>query len=127
MQVTSLSSIPTTATAVAQSRPTDTRQFEAMLKENGGTQHEARKRVEDAAAGLVAQALILPMLKQVRRSTLGGKGPFSPGIAEKSFGPEFDMQLADRIAHSPRMAATQGLTDRLMKRTAPEKALDVNG
>jgi hypothetical protein len=84
------------------------------------------KRVRDAAAGLVSQALILPILKQIRRSPWGTNPIFGGGMGEKAFGPEFDMQIADRIARSPRMGATNALTERLMKRTTVQ-GLDVNG
>ena len=90
-------------------------------------QHDA----EEGAAGLVSQALIMPVLKQLRRSTFDTKGPFSPGNGEKAFGPEFDMQIADRIAHSPRLGIKEALTKRLMKsreQTQPNiRKLDVHG
>jgi hypothetical protein len=50
------------------------------------------------------------------------KGPFSQGKAEKAFGPEFDMQLADRIAQSPRLGIKDALVDRLMRRGQPVAA-----
>lgn len=68
-----------------------------------------RKESRDAAAGLVAHALILPMLKQIRQSTFNKDGPFSPGNGEKAFGTEFDMQIADRIAQSPKMPVTDSI------------------
>lgn len=97
---------------------------------------QAHAQAQKAAGGLVANALILPVLKQVRRSHLGEKGVFSGGIGESSFGPQFDMEIADRLANSPQMAATQALTARLEKRhlaamkagkTTGTKKLDVHG
>ena len=90
---------------------------------------EKRKEAQEAAAGLVSTALILPILQQIRRSPFNQEGPFSPGTAEKTFGPEFDMQIADRIAHSPRLGITKALTDRVMSRGKPAagKGLDVHG
>jgi hypothetical protein len=92
-----------------------------------------RKQAEDGAAGLVANALILPILKQLRRSSFGENTVFSGGNGEKMFGPQFDMQLADRIAHSPNLGIKNVLADRLMKK-APQaaatkitKGLDVHG
>src|SRR5262245_24395995 len=79
-------------------------------------------RAQHAAEGLVSAALILPVLKQIRRSPFNQEGPFSPGIAEKTFGPEFDMQLADRIARSPRLGVTQALTKGMMSRAPLPKA-----
>ena len=94
---------------------------------------DARKKAEAAAAGLVSNALILPVLKQLRRSPWGGESVFSGGNGEKSFGPQFDMHLADRIANSPRLGIKNALADRLMKRglekqaAETSKGIDVNG
>jgi len=93
--------------------------FQRLLQQKSN-QHmsptKAEKQARDGAAGLVSEALILPVLKQVRQSSLNKDGPFSPGIGEKAFGPEFDMELADRIAHSPRMGITDALAKKLLKR-----------
>jgi hypothetical protein len=90
-----------------------------------------QKQANLAATGLVSNALILPILKQVRRSSFNQSGPFSPGTGEKTFGPEFDMQIADRIAQSPRLAIKDALIRRLMNPASrmPVKAkeVDVNG
>ena len=88
-----------------------------------------RKQAEEAATGLVSQALILPILKQIRRSPFNGEGPFSPGTGEKTFGPEFDMQIADRIAQSPKLGIKKALADRLMKHGGPvaQQKVDVRG
>lgn len=76
------------------------------------TQEEARK----VAGDLVSNALIMPVLKQIRRDPFGQNTIFSAGKGEKAFGPEFDMQLADRIAHSPKMTVTDALANRLVTR-----------
>ena len=83
-------------------------------------QTQRRAQAEKAAAGLVSNALILPILKQIRRSTFGENSVFSGGTGEKTFGPQFDMQLADRIAQSPRLGVTSVLADRIMKKS-PQK------
>ncbi len=92
--------------------------FGAVLAKATSGTDTAKKRAEaeEAAAGLVANALILPVLKQVRRSTFNKEGPFSPGNGEKTFGPEFDMEIADRLAHSPHLGIKEALAERLMKR-----------
>jgi hypothetical protein len=81
--------------------------------------------IRKVAGDLVSQALILPILKQIRRGTFGKGTPFSPGTGEKTFGPEFDIQIADRLAHSPHMAPTDAIAARLMQRYSqppvPEK------
>jgi hypothetical protein len=101
---------------------------------NGGNaRRAARREAHEAAAGLVSAALILPVLKQLRRSPFGENTVFSGGSGEKLFGPQFDMQLADRIAHSPRLAATNALADRIVKKTPAAKTagrtlgLDLHG
>jgi hypothetical protein len=99
--------------------------FEQVLTRQGRTSTPAAKahaKAEKAAGDLVANALILPLLKQVRRSPWGENSVFSGGIGEKSFGPQFDIQIADHLAHSPRMAVTQVLTARLEKRATPGRA-----
>jgi hypothetical protein len=93
--------------------------FEQVLTRQGQAltpQAKAHAKAEKAAGDLVANALILPLLKQVRRSPWGENSVFSGGIGEKSFGPQFDIQIADHLAHSPRMAVTQVLTAKLEKR-----------
>ena len=72
-----------------------------------------------AAAGLVADALILPLLKQIRRDPFGKNTFLSGGIGEKTFGPQFDIQLANRISESPNMALTQTLANELTRRGKP--------
>lgn len=64
---------------------------------------ERQKTAEKAVGNLLSEALVLPVLKQVRRGTFGQEGIFKPGIGEKTFGPEFDRRIADRIAQSPKL------------------------
>jgi hypothetical protein len=86
----------------------------------GEEETKRRQQAEKAAGDLVSNALILPMLKQLRRSPWGENTVFSRGIAEKAFGPQFDMQISDRIAHSPRLGVKTALTERLLKRGQPD-------
>jgi Rod binding domain-containing protein len=104
-----------TALAGAQSK-------DAAATLEGAKEHETRRReqAEKAAGDLVSNALIMPMLKQLRRSVWGENTVFSRGIAEKTFGPQFDMQISDRIAHSPRLGLKTALTERLLKRGQPD-------
>jgi hypothetical protein len=126
------STVANTAIQAAASGP---QSFNELLRQITSTPSDtnsaARKKAEDAAAGLVSNALILPILKQIRRSPWGENSVFSGGIGEKTFGPQFDMQLADRIAHSPRLGIKNALADRLMKRTAAKqpsgKELNIHG
>ena len=134
MNISALTTLPSTAAmipgAVASKNPT----FQAILDRMAAPADAAdrRQQAEEAAAGLVSHALILPMLKQIRRSTFNTEGPFSAGIGEKTFGPEFDMQIADRIAHSPELGIRKALANRLMTRgretqAATHKDVDVHG
>jgi hypothetical protein len=86
-------------------------------------QTQRRQKIEKTAGDLVSNALILPMLKQLRRSPWGENTVFSGGIGEKTFGPEFDIQIADHIAHSPRLGVKAAIASRLMQRTNPDAAM----
>ena len=97
--------------------------FQAALhKQLDPADAHSPEAIRKVAGDLVSQALILPILKQIRRGTFGKNTPFSPGTGEKTFGPEFDIQIADRIAHSHRMAPTDALAARLTKRVSPANA-----
>ena len=132
MTISPLTTLPLTASklpgvlASTSSPLSDT--YQTITQSTGYAQRRAD--AEEAAAGLVSNALILPILKQVRRSSFSTQGPFSPGTGEKAFGPEFDIQIADRVAHSPRLGIKEALADRLMKKSSPAAAnatLDVHG
>jgi hypothetical protein len=101
--------------------------FKSMLTKLTSQNEKKVKEAHEAAAGLVSMALIMPILKQIRRSQFNTEGPFSPGTGEKAFGPEFDMQISNRIAHSPRLGVTEALTQRLLKRGTPAKAASLKG
>lgn len=109
----------------------DPASFSTLLEKSHqhlATQADRRTQAENAAAGLVANALILPILKQLRRSTFGESTVFSGGNGERAFGPQFDMHLADRIAQSPNLGIKNVLADRLMKKAPAEhKGLDLHG
>jgi hypothetical protein len=107
---------------------------QATAAQDGGKDSDLiarEKEANQAATGLVSHALILPILQQVRRSFEKTQGPFSPGKAENTFGPQFDMQLADRIAQSPKLGIKTALANRLMRRgrpaAQPSKELNVHG
>ena len=129
MTVNPLPSISATTTLAANQANDGISSFNSTLQKALSAKTDPRKQAEDAAAGLVSQALILPILQQLRRSPFNTKGPFSAGTGEKTFGPQFDMQLADRIAHSPRLGVKNALADRIMKRgvASVKKELNVHG
>jgi hypothetical protein len=93
---------------------------------SGKEETQRRQEAEKAAGDLVSNALILPILKQLRRSVWGENTVFSRGIGEKAFGPQFDMQISDRIAHSPRLGLKTALTERLLKRGQPNARTDAS-
>ena len=105
--------------------------FQSLLKDKlAATDPHSPEAIRKVAGDLVSQALILPILKQIRRGTFGKNSPLSPGTGEKTFGPEFDIQIADRIAHSPRMAPTNAIAARLQRRVSSETqnaGVDVDG
>ena len=110
--------------AVGAVKGTFARVFDSKFKEDLAAAEVARQaKAEKAAGDLVANALILPMLKQVRRSGMGKNSVFSGGIGEKTFGPEFDREIADRLAQSPKMGVKTALAKRLMN----GNAVDVHG
>ena len=84
--------------------------FDALLK-------QARRDgdITRAARTLTAQALILPILKELRSGSMAW-GPFKAGDAEKSFGPMLDTELADRMAASPRLPVASAIEARLRVR-----------
>jgi len=71
--------------------------------------------ITKAARALTAQALVLPILKELRGGSLAW-GPFKASDAEKSFGPMLDTALADRIAASPRLPVAAAIEARLRAR-----------
>lgn len=73
------------------------------------------EQIQAAARTLTAQALVLPILQSLRSGSLAW-GPFGAGDAEKSFGPMLDVQIADRIASSPRLPVASAIEARLRAR-----------
>jgi hypothetical protein len=131
MMINPLTTLPVTAEAIPGALARTNAAFSETLERiaDGAGYAARRKEAEEAATGVVSQALILPILKQIRRSPFNQSGPFSPGTGEKTFGTEFDMQIADRIAQSPRLGIKKTLADRLMKRgqASMKTKVDVHG
>jgi Rod binding domain-containing protein len=89
--------------------------FFDQMNRLGTPEQTPEEQARKAAAGLVSQALILPMLEQVRREASEVKTPFTPSNGENVFGTQFDQVIADHIANSSRMTVTNSLATRLMK------------
>ncbi|MBM4113798.1 MAG: hypothetical protein FJ253_10610 [Phycisphaerae bacterium] len=81
---------------------------------------EARRdgEIRDAARALTSQALVLPVLQQLRAGSLAW-GPFRDNEAAKAFAPLLDQAISDRIAASPRLGVTERIEERLRARTQP--------
>lgn len=72
--------------------------------------------IRHAARALTAQALVAPILKELRANSTAW-GPFRAGDAERTFGPMLDLAMADRIASSPRLGVAERIEARLRART----------
>ncbi|MAX26904.1 MAG: hypothetical protein CMJ19_20615 [Phycisphaeraceae bacterium] len=57
---------------------------------------EQKREIREAAQQLVSSALILPMLAQIRESSLKSE-LFHGGFTEDAFGSQLDTELADRM------------------------------
>ena len=73
----------------------------------------------EAAEKLVAQTLILPVLKQLRESNEAAP-PFAPTEGEKQFGALMDQQIAEDITK----AAGFPLVDRLARDLLKQQVLE---
>lgn len=88
--------------------------FAAALSraKEGGT---PATRAREAAEGLVATALIYPVLKQMRESNRAAP-PFAPGRGERSFGQLMDATLAQRVVKSAHWPLVDALARRMLAR-----------
>ena len=90
--------------------------FDATLRsalEGAGREADVRSveaRARETAEEFVAVALVEPVLKQLRE-TNNAAGPFSPGPAERQFGPLLDGEIARRVTG----ASNFGLVERLAR------------
>ena len=85
----------------------------SRLDDGDGVKSDARKAAEE----FVAIALVQPLLSQLREHHLVDEedmGPFAPGRAEETFGPQWDAQIARRIV----TASNYPLVDELARRLA---------
>lgn len=79
-----------------------------------GSQAERARR---GAEGLVAQALVLPFLKQVRASNAAAP-PFAPTQGERAFGSLMDQAMAQHLVTSGRWALVDAVSQRMLRRSA---------
>lgn len=76
--------------------------------------------IREAARAITSQALVLPVLKELRAGSLAW-GPFRDNEAVKGFAPLLDQAIADRIASSPRLGVASRVEARLRARTGEEE------
>lgn len=75
------------------------------------------QKARDAAESFVAQALVLPVLKQLRESNRAAT-PFAPGPYERSIGSLFDAETAARIVRAERFPLVERVAQNLLKHQA---------
>ncbi|HWB20958.1 MAG TPA: hypothetical protein VG711_11705 [Phycisphaerales bacterium] len=83
--------------------------FQSLLNANANQNDD--RSLRDSASKLVSSAFLLPLLQEVRDSTMA-VGPFAPGIAEKRFGPMLDQRIADAVASSPNFPLVNAIVNR---------------
>lgn len=82
-----------------------------------GAKHAKASGVDQArqaAEEFVAQALVKPVLAQLR-STNQATGPFAPGPYEKQLGPLVDNMVAERIVKSQRFPIVEAVEKQLRR------------
>ncbi len=103
--------------------------FDALL---GRLEDSGEDEAREAAEMLVASALIVPILSDLR-DTSRAQPPFAPGDAEQRFGPLLDVQIADRIIHAANFHIVDGIVQRYAAKTEhaviakPQARVDARG
>lgn len=75
---------------------------------------EPEEQTRRAAEEFVAQALVLPILKQVRETNQAA-APFAPGPYEKSIGALFDQETAVKIVRAEGFALVDAVARNLLR------------
>lgn len=94
--------------------------FRNLIRQLGGETGPANQTVseladrlaETGAKRMMADAFLVPLLKELREST-APKGVFAPGPGEKRFGTMYDQQIADRMLDSGNFPVAEALVDKL--------------
>lgn len=76
-------------------------------------------RAREAAEGFVAQALVLPVLRQLRSSNQAS-APFAPGAYERQFAGLLDQDIAQRIVRARGFGLVDTVVARLTKAVSTE-------
>lgn len=93
------------AEAPASTRQAD-RFAELIERSRGGMSSD---KIREAAEQLVSATFIMPVLNQVRESSMAAP-PFAPTPGEKQFGSLLDQRIADEIVRSSRLPIVERLT-----------------
>ncbi|MEO0512094.1 MAG: hypothetical protein AAF108_04265 [Planctomycetota bacterium] len=99
-------------------RPTDVGRPE-LSPASDATDFETQAR--RAAEKLVAQTLVMPVLRQIRESNEAAE-PFAPSEGEKQFGALFDQRIADDLVR----AAGFPLVDRLARDLLRDQVMEAS-
>lgn len=75
-----------------------------------------RQSLRDAAAALVASALLTPAMSALEHSPFRGDGPFAAGPAERRFAPLLYQRLADEVSKAANFPLVDQIVDRLVPR-----------
>lgn len=75
---------------------------------------ENMQTLRTAAEQLVSTAFIQPTLTIMREGSMGA-GPFSPGIAERRFGPLLDQRLADQVTKGANFSLVDAIVNHLTR------------
>ena len=81
---------------------------------DGLDQMTPEEKARASAEEFVAQALVLPVLKQMRE-TNDAWGPFAPGRHEKRFGSMLDGEIASRLVRAQRFPLVERLAQDMLK------------
>ena len=94
--------------------------FRSLIRQLGGETGPANQTVseladrlaETGAKRMMADAFLMPLLKELREST-APEGIFAPGTGEKRFGTMYDQKIADRMLDSNNFPVAEALVDKL--------------
>ncbi|HAI10919.1 MAG TPA: hypothetical protein DCM28_04400 [Phycisphaerales bacterium] len=101
MQMSAISNLGFEQTVTDAARQSSQVSFASLLNRPGVAREaqmsdQQKSDIRQAAQQLVSSALILPMLQQVRESSLKSE-LFHGGFSEDAFGAQLDTELADRM------------------------------
>lgn len=113
MQMSPISNLGFEQTVTDAARKSTHGDFAALLNRPGTAQaanmsDKQKDEVRHAAEQLVSSALILPMLQQIRETSLKSD-LFHGGFSEDAFGAQLDTELADRMVAKSNFAIVDAI------------------